>query len=54
MVNDAAAASRYDRKIGLAFIRDFSQDLGERWGSPPLPMTRNVFLSGFRKYELNN
>tara|TARA_B100000676_G_scaffold200335_1_gene196826 strand:- start:2810 stop:5320 length:2511 start_codon:yes stop_codon:yes gene_type:complete len=45
--------SDIERKIGLAFIRDFS-DLGERWSSPPLPMTRNVFLSGFRKYALNN
>ena len=42
-----------DRKIGLAFIRDLAQE-GVRWGSPPLPMTKNVFLSGFKKYELSN
>ena len=42
-----------DRKIGLAFIRDLAQQ-GTRMGSPPLPMTRNVFLSGFQKYELSN
>ena len=41
------------RKIGLAFIRDLAQD-GMRMGSPPLPSTRNVFLSGFNKYELND
>ena len=27
---------------------------GEQWGSPPLPTTRNVFLSGFQKYELDD
>ena len=42
-----------DRKIGLAFIRDLAEE-GVRWGSPPLPMTKNVFLSGFKKYELSN
>ena len=42
-----------DRKIGLAFSRDLAQE-GVRWGSPPLPMTRNVFLSGFKKYELSD
>ena len=42
-----------DRRIGLAFLRDLAQE-GVRWGSPPLPMTRNVFLSGFRKYELSD
>ena len=42
-----------DRKIGLAFLRDLAQE-GVRWGSPPLPMTRNVFLSGFKKYELSD
>ena len=42
-----------DRKIGLAFSRDLAQE-GVRWGSPALPMTRNVFLSGFQKYELSD
>ena len=42
-----------DRKIGLAFSRDLAQE-GVRWGSPPLPLTRNIFLSGFRKYELSD
>ena len=42
-----------DRKIGIAFSRELTE-LGERWGSPPLPMTRNVWLSGFTKYELSD
>ena len=42
-----------ERKIGLAFFRELTQR-GELWGSPPLPGTRNVFLSGFKKYELND
>ena len=39
------------RQLGVAFIRELTK-LGERWGSPPLPMTRNLFLSGFRKYTV--
>ena len=42
-----------DRKIGIAFSRELTE-LGERWGSPPLPMTRNVWLSGFKKYALSD
>ena len=42
-----------ERKIGLAFFRDLTVR-GEQWGSPPLPRTRNVFLSGFQKYELDD
>ena len=42
-----------DRKIGLAFSRDLAQE-GVRWGSPALPLTRNIFLSGFKKYELSD
>ncbi|MAP47804.1 MAG: hypothetical protein CMP87_09310, partial [Gammaproteobacteria bacterium] len=42
-----------DRRIGLAFSRDLAQE-GVRWGSPPLPLTRNIFLSGFKKYELSD
>ena len=36
-----------DRRIGLSFSRDLAQE-GVRWGFPALPMTRNVFLSGFK------
>ena len=39
------------RRIGLAFERELGQR-GERWSSPPLPTTLNVYLSGFEKYEL--
>ena len=42
-----------DRKVGIAFTRELTE-LGERWGSPPLPSTRNVWLSGFKKYELSD
>jgi hypothetical protein len=42
-----------DRRIGLSFSRDLAQE-GVRWGFPALPMTRNVFLSGFQKYELSD
>ena len=31
-----------DRKVGIAFTRELTE-LGERWGSPPLPSTRNVW-----------
>jgi len=42
-----------ERKIGLVFFRELA-GRGELWGSPPLPNTRNVFLSGFQKYELDD
>ena len=40
------------RRIGLAFIRNM-MERGELWGTPALPRTENVFLSGFQKYELS-
>ncbi|MEQ8953419.1 MAG: DUF5916 domain-containing protein [Gammaproteobacteria bacterium] len=41
------------RRIGLAFERELGQR-GERWSSPPLPETLNLYLSGFNKYELDD
>jgi hypothetical protein len=41
------------RQIGLAFFRDLAQE-GIGLSSPPLPRTRNLFLSGFKKYELSD
>lgn len=45
--------SNETRQLGVAFIRELTK-LGERWGSPPLPMTSNIFLSGFRKYTVED
>ena len=41
------------RRIGLAFERELGQR-GERWSTPALPTTLNVYLSGFEKYELQD
>ena len=41
------------RRIGLVFIRNV-MERGELWSTPALPRTRNVFLSGFQKYELSD
>ncbi len=41
------------RQIGLAFERELGER-GERWGTPALPSTLNVYLSGFQKYQLQN
>ena len=40
------------RRLGLAFERELGQR-GERWSTPALPTTLNVYLSGFEKYELD-
>lgn len=42
------------RRIGLAFEREIGHLGGERWSSPPLPTTLNIYLSGFEKYELRD
>lgn len=42
------------RRIGLAFEREIGHLGGERWSSPPLPTTQNIYLSGFEKYELQD
>jgi len=41
------------RRIGLAFERELGVR-GERWSTPALPTTLNVYLSGFQKYELRD
>mgnify|MGYP001478286210 FL=1 len=41
------------RRIGLAFERELGER-GERWSTPPLPTTLNVYLSGFQKYEFRD
>ncbi|MDD9891785.1 MAG: DUF5916 domain-containing protein, partial [Gammaproteobacteria bacterium] len=41
------------RRIGLAFERELGVR-GERWSTPALPTTLNVYLSGFQKYELTD
>ena len=41
------------RRIGLAFERELGVR-GERWSTPALPTTLNVYLSGFQKYDLTD
>jgi hypothetical protein len=41
------------RRLGLAFERELGQR-GQRWSTPALPSTLNVYLSGFQKYELDD
>lgn len=42
------------RQIGLAFERTLGHLGGERWSTPPLPETANIFLSGTKKYQLRD
>jgi hypothetical protein len=43
-----------ERRVGLAFERTVGHLGGERWSTPPLPETANVFLSGTQLYEFSD